>query len=735
MIINHNISALRSVNRLKNQEGKLALNMEKLSSGLRINTAADDSAGLAIFEKMRAQIRGLEQAQRNVQDGLALLDTVEGALSQILNPPLQRIRELVIQAENDTLTKSDRMEIQKEIEQLKSSINDISQNTHFNNKKLIDGSFNREKSVLREAEPAKVFGSVDLSNGFTIVQGHNDRLDIHIDGVSTFVQVEEGSYTADELLDEINRKFMDKNINVTASYQKQQLILNHTIPGKDSKITNLSGNLVESIFLSVKPGQDFQAFTKVSVTSKSNFNNANPAYSAIIEGVNDTLTFNVDNEDYEIRLTAGTYGNRQLIKDEINARLIESGAQVRFSSYVIPGGTLAINQLEHIAGGDRQISNIGGDAASFLFNYKWSDEWLRGNSDLSDGIIINEGQNDTLELKLDDSQYVFQLKAGTYSSQELIEELNGHFSRENIKLKASIEQGYSDERLAVDGYDIKVLEIKRTSASTGNVNAIQFAGSAFTDLFMNINQGSEIPEQSFSILGNSDLSSGLLIEEGVNDTLGFYVDENEKTILMESGNYTSEELLVELNAKLLEVNSGVTALYENGQLLLNHDTPGSNHKINRLAGNAFTSLFLSQEKGADEVLSEPRNIQLQIGANEGQSFSLTLMDTQTAALGLKDLSVLEANARSGALNIIDHAIGLISSERSLIGAYHNRLNYTVNNLETYSENLTGAESRIRDADLAKEMMAQTKNSILSQAAQAMLAQSNQVPQGVLQLLR
>ena len=97
--------------------------------------------------------------------------------------------------------------------------------------------------------------------------------------------------------------------------------------------------------------------------------------------------------------------------------------------------------------------------------------------------------------------------------------------------------------------------------------------------------------------------------------------------------------------------------------------------------------------------------------------------------------MLEANARSGALNIIDYAIGLISSERSLIGAYHNRLNYTVNNLETYSENLTGAESRIRDADLAKEMMAQTKNSILSQAAQAMLAQSNQVPQGVLQLLR
>ncbi|WP_167562136.1 flagellin N-terminal helical domain-containing protein, partial [Rossellomorea vietnamensis] len=710
MIINHNISALYSINRLKNQEGKLTLNMENLSSGLRINTAADDSAGLAISEKMRAQIRGLTQAQRNVQDGIALLDTVEGALSQILNPPLQRIRELVIQSENDTLTKLDRMEIQKEIEQQKRSINDISQNTHFNNKNLIDGSFSGEKSVIREAVSARVFGSVDLTNGFTIVQGNNDRLEIRLDGIPTFVQLDEGFYTVDELLNEINHKFMDKSLNVIASYQNQQLSLNHNIRGSDFKITNLSGNLVESIFLSVKPGQDFQAFTKVSVTSKSNFNNANPAYSTIIKGINDTLSYKVDNEEYEITLTAGTYGNRQQIKDEINARLIESGAPVRFSSFVIPGGTLAINQLEHIAGGDTQISNIGGDAASFLFNYKWSDEWLRGNRDLSNGIIVNEGQNDILELKIDGSQHLFQLKSGTYSPEELLDELNGHFWRENIKLRASIEQGYSDERLAVDGYDIKVLEIKRTSTNTGNVNAIQFTGSAFTDLFMNVNLGTEIPEQSFSVLGNADLSLGLLIEEGVNDTLSFYVDDNEKTLLIESGDYTSDELLDELNAKLVEINSGVTALYENDQLMFIHNYSGANHEITRLSGNAFTSLFLSHEKGTDETLSEPRSIQLQIGANEGQSFSLAFMDTQTAALGLMDLSVLEDINRNDALNKVDYAIGVISSERSKIGAYHNRLNHTVKNLEASSENLSDAESLVRDADLAKEMMSQTKNS-------------------------
>src|SRR5690625_3538379 len=119
MIINHNISALNTLNRLQKNNKTNSSILEKLSSGLQINKASDDSAGLAISEKMRGQIRGLEQAQRNIQDGISLIQTAESGLASIQTPPLQRLRELAIQASNDALTNTDRQKIQEEVEQIK----------------------------------------------------------------------------------------------------------------------------------------------------------------------------------------------------------------------------------------------------------------------------------------------------------------------------------------------------------------------------------------------------------------------------------------------------------------------------------------------------------------------------------------------------------------------------------------------------------------------------------------
>lgn len=137
MIINHNVTALNTLNRLNINNKNTANAMEKLSSGLRINRAGDDSAGLAISEKMRAQIRGLHQAQRNAQDGISLIQTAEGGLGDITNQ-LQRARELSIQSVNDTLTDGDRQHIQKEIEQIKKGINHIANNTEFNGINLLN---------------------------------------------------------------------------------------------------------------------------------------------------------------------------------------------------------------------------------------------------------------------------------------------------------------------------------------------------------------------------------------------------------------------------------------------------------------------------------------------------------------------------------------------------------------------------------------------------------------------
>jgi len=138
MRINNNIMALNAHRQLGMNQAAGAKSMERLSSGLRINRAGDDAAGLAISEKMRGQIRGLKQASRNAQDGISLIQTAEGSLNET-HSILQRMRELANQAANDTNTDIDRNEIQKEINALTSEINRIGNTTEFNTMKLMDG--------------------------------------------------------------------------------------------------------------------------------------------------------------------------------------------------------------------------------------------------------------------------------------------------------------------------------------------------------------------------------------------------------------------------------------------------------------------------------------------------------------------------------------------------------------------------------------------------------------------
>lgn len=136
MIINHNISALNAHRQLGANQGATQNSLEKLSSGLRINKAGDDAAGLAISEKMRGQIKGLEMASKNAQDGISLIQTAEGALNET-HSILQRMRELAVQSSNDTNNDADRAELQKEVDQLAQEITRISENTEFNTKNLL----------------------------------------------------------------------------------------------------------------------------------------------------------------------------------------------------------------------------------------------------------------------------------------------------------------------------------------------------------------------------------------------------------------------------------------------------------------------------------------------------------------------------------------------------------------------------------------------------------------------
>jgi flagellin len=167
MRINHNIASLNTYRQLSTNGVNTAKSLEKLSSGLRINKAGDDAAGLAISEKMRGQIRGLEMASKNSQDGISLIQTAEGALNET-HSILQRMRELAVQSANDTNTDSDRAELQKEVDELAKEVTRIANTTEFNTKKLLNGA-------------ADSASGVSLADSLTFHIGANEDQSINLD--------------------------------------------------------------------------------------------------------------------------------------------------------------------------------------------------------------------------------------------------------------------------------------------------------------------------------------------------------------------------------------------------------------------------------------------------------------------------------------------------------------------------------------------------------------------------
>ncbi len=192
MIINHNLMANNAIRNSNINSTNASNSMQKLSSGLRINKAGDDAAGLAISEKMRGQIRGLDQASSNAQDGISMIQTAEGALNET-HSILQRMRELSVQSASDTNTASDRQEVQKEVDQLSQEISRIGNTTQFNTQKLLDGNFsgsfqigaNSNQSLALKMDDMRSYAlgvtgdvSVKITDNGTITAGNSTTTDI-----------------------------------------------------------------------------------------------------------------------------------------------------------------------------------------------------------------------------------------------------------------------------------------------------------------------------------------------------------------------------------------------------------------------------------------------------------------------------------------------------------------------------------------------------------------------------
>ncbi|GEN31690.1 flagellin [Cerasibacillus quisquiliarum] len=224
MRINHNISALNTHRQLNTNTVAVQKSLEKLSSGLKINRAGDDAAGLAISEKMRGQIRGLEMASKNAQDGISLIQTAEGALNET-HAILQRMRELAVQSANDTNTDTDRAELQKELAELITEIDRISSDTEFNTQKLLDGSITEGFTFH--------IGSNEGQN-ITLTIGDMSATELGVDGLDISNQTD-----ADAAITTIQTA-IDKVSSERAKLGATQNRLEHTINNLGTSAENLT---------------------------------------------------------------------------------------------------------------------------------------------------------------------------------------------------------------------------------------------------------------------------------------------------------------------------------------------------------------------------------------------------------------------------------------------------------------------------------------------------------------
>ncbi|MBG9816722.1 MULTISPECIES: flagellin Hag [Bacillus] len=293
MRINHNIAALNTLNRLSANNGAGQKNMEKLSSGLKINRAGDDAAGLAISEKMRGQIRGLEMASKNAQDGISLIQTAEGALTET-HSILQRVRELVIQAGNTgTQDKdTDLQSIQDEIQALQEEVDGISNRTEFNGKKLLDGTFKAGEGAAApdpDATPDPATGNALV---FQIGANATQQISVNIEKMSTDALgvKTDGEIVENQAVKDIDvRKFADNDakaedvgfdtqlkivdaaINQVSAQRAKlgavQNRLEHTINNLGASAENLTA--AESRIRDVDMAKEMSEFTKNNILSQA----------------------------------------------------------------------------------------------------------------------------------------------------------------------------------------------------------------------------------------------------------------------------------------------------------------------------------------------------------------------------------------------------------------------------------------------------------------------------------
>lgn len=621
-----NTYALNTYNVMNKNQTLLQKSMEKLSSGLRINRAADDAAGLAISEKMRAQIRGLDQSSRNMQDAISLVQTAEGGLNEV-HSLLQRGRELAVQVSNGTLSPDDKNAIQDEMKQLTEEIDNISANTKFNNRSILRSSGNMI--------PVPTVPSDTGSTGST----------------PTEPPVTEPTPTEPPVTEPTPDPVTEPTSPATpppALTEEDQII-----QALQSQYLEQSANMIEQYYGLSVTNTDMKVFID-DVNSPGMV--AYVSYYVGGDGKGFNLELHLDKSDFLPADGFNTGANAPIYNDRIIAHEMTHAVMSQTMNYSSLPKWFKEGTAEFIQGADERL---------------YADIYYNGTS----GVVNSIGDGT-------DSTWVNASK--NYSAgYTAVKYLHEH-------IKAAGGEGIKD-----------VMDYLSTNQSATLDQALKnIPNGAYSG-------GLTAFVSDYKVNGATFINS-LNLTNSDTGAIGGY-DADGGTIK------TAENVVADVSNWQEQPVEGFNFIWMNQSS----------------AYTGFTSPYQSFD--FNTALSSANPLNIQTGPNSGNSFALHTSDITLGKLGLANIDVTAST--DTLIDKFDDAIEMVSSERSRYGAIQNRFEHAISVTNTTSENLVNAESRIRDVDMAREMMNLTKRQILQNASQSMLSQANQQSQSVLQLLR
>jgi len=775
MRVYHNIPALFAYNAVNATNNALQKSIAKLSTGLRINSAADDAAGLAISEKMRAQVRGLDQAVNNAQDGISMIQTAEGALNET-HAILQRMRELSVQAANDTLTQQDRGYIQDEINQLRDEIDRISTTTQFNKKKLLDGSAAVLWSSDKLETKAFIRGGLRTIDQFGQKFAKEGNFKISIIANPGDSQVQKTDI------------FKVKHENVIMNVSKNtQAGVEHvrvdSLPAGRFNVANdtamaiaggvvgvhVFGNSTGLIISAVSAGYVGGSiyFEVLSINSAASSMSLR-AVANVLGVTGKSYTFTVD--DFNVGASAS-----------VNATMTAFGTTAMGSGYV----NIAAADIGKFVVGEKFVMYIAGTAGagvdtqvlvSGTQNSSWNGKWGTNYAtaafyvnttavassevhfrnfylNTANGLLYESDIVLTFGTALQstgvgsfaafDAAYVGQIAESDVQLRDLDKfwDANGRFMLEDPQTITLTQGDGSKASFTIYSTDtLKDVQTKLNDAIAFGLGQARYL-TGNTDKFATyVGKNEIVPGSAQSVQGTFVIRSAIAGKAG---EINFSGDEDILKAL--SLNQIRRSTENQYRVSVQDAHSGNTIASNEkitGNILYGIVHPNvdmefdsmANVKVNYLNNN----FMLVQDAGKvyETILHLADNTTVfQIGANEKEDMGIHIGSMGARAIGVNNIQVTDRESAARSITIIDNAIDRVSKQRASLGAYQNRLEHTINNLTVAGTNLQAAESRIRDLDMAKEMMNFTKLSILLQAGNSMLAQANQLPQNVLQLLR